>query len=175
MRIAVARALPALAVLTLFFAGCGKSDQAAAPPAPLEISESGAAQFCGMSLSEHGGPKGQIFLSDQTKPLWFASVRDVFAFLLLPETPKNVTAIYVNDMARARSWEQPEPGTWIDAKKAIYVIRSRRRSGMNTDEAVPFGSAEAARQFIQEFGGQTVGFKEMPSAYVLGDDAREGS
>ena len=104
MRFAVARAPLALAVLALLLAGCGKSDHAAAPPAPLEISESGPAQFCGMALGEHAGPKGQIFLRDQAKPLWFASVRDAFAFLLLPEMPKDIAVIYVNDMARANNW-----------------------------------------------------------------------
>jgi NosL len=104
MRFAVARAPLALAVLALLLAGCGKSDHEAAPPAPLEISESGPAQFCGMALGEHAGPKGQIFLRDQAKPLWFASVRDAFAFLLLPEMPKDIAVIYVNDMARANNW-----------------------------------------------------------------------
>ncbi len=170
----VARAPLALAAFALFLAGCGESDLAAVPPAPLEISDGGAAQFCGMALSEHAGPKGQIFLRDRAKPLWFASVRDAFAFVLLQEMPKNVAVIYVNDMARAHNWDQPEPGTWIDAKKAIYVIGSRRRSGMNTDEAVPFGSGEAARQFILEFGGRSVAFNDMPSSYIL-NDAGDGS
>jgi nitrous oxide reductase accessory protein NosL len=170
-----ARAPLLLATFALLLAGCGKADHAAAPPAPLEISESEPAQFCGMNLSEHAGPKGQIFLRDQAKPLWFASVRDAFAFVLLPEMPKNIAAIYVNDMARARNWGQPEPGTWIDAKKAVYVIGSQRRSGMNTEEAVPFGSTAAAEQFIQEFGGRTVGFNDMPSGYVLEEEAGKGS
>ena len=169
MRIVVAGTFLALAALACLLADCGKPDRAAAQPAPLEISESGPAQFCGMALSEHAGPKGQIFLRDQAKPLWFASVRDAFAFLLLPEMPKDIAIIYVNDMALAHNWDQPEPGTWIDAKKAIYVIGSGRRSGMNTDEAVPFGSADAAQQFILEFGGRTVGFNDMPSRYILND------
>ncbi len=122
-----------------------------------------------MSLTEHSGPKGQIMLRSQTKPVWFASVRDTFAYEMLPEMPKDIAVIYVTDMARARNWDQPEPGTWIDAKKAIYVIGSRRRSGMNTDEAVPFGTPDAARRFMHDFGGSMVSFDAMPHSYILAD------
>jgi hypothetical protein len=48
---------------------------------------------------DHPGPNGQIFIKGQAEPVWFASVRDTVAFTLLPEEPKDVTAIYVNDMA----------------------------------------------------------------------------
>ncbi len=61
-----------------------------------------------MSLSEHAGPKAQIFVRGLPDPYWFASVRDAFAFTMLQEMPKAITAIYVNDMARAKNWDQPE-------------------------------------------------------------------
>ena len=94
-----------------------------------------------MAVTEHPGPKGQLFLRGQDKPLWFASVRDTFAFTMLPEMPKNIAAIYVNDMGRVRNWARPEPATWVEARSAVYVIGSRHRTGMDTDEAVPFGDA----------------------------------
>jgi hypothetical protein len=52
-------------------------------PSPQEVSESSVAQFCGMSLAEHAGPKEQIVVRDQATPFWFASVRDTIAFLRL--------------------------------------------------------------------------------------------
>jgi copper chaperone NosL len=120
-----------------------------------------------MNLTEHAGPKAQIFVRDIPNPYWFASVRDAFAFTLLQETPKAFTAIYVNDMARVKNWEQPEAGAWVEAHKASYVIGSNKRSGMNTDEAIPFSDPDAARAFAVANGGRVVGFDDMPRSYVL--------
>jgi copper chaperone NosL len=151
---------------TPLLASCNR-DEAAAPPKPREVTDASVAQFCGMLLSEHGGPKAQIFIRGLPDPYWFATVRDAFAFLLLPETPKAVVASFVNDMAKVTNWDQPEPGLWIEAEKALYVIGSRRRSGMNTDEAIPFGDAAAARDFVKAEGGRIVNFADMPRDYIL--------
>ena len=86
---------------------------------------------------------------------------------MLQETPKAITAFYVNDMGRAKNWDQPEPGTWVDAHKAYYVIGSRRRGGMGGAEAVPFGVAAAAQAFANANGGRVVRFAEMPKDYIL--------
>jgi copper chaperone NosL len=154
-----------LAALSL--AACKPDKQDVALPSPREVTDASTAQFCGMALSEHSGPKGQIFVRDLPDPYWFATVRDTFAFAMLPEMPKAITAIYVSDMARAKNWDQPEPGTWIEAHQAFYVIGSRRRSGMNTDEAIPFGDDRAARRFAEVNGGRLVRFADMPSDYIL--------
>jgi copper chaperone NosL len=147
-------------------AACKPDKQAALPP-PREITNASVGQFCGMGLTEHAGPKGQIFVRDLPDPYWFATVRDAFAFAMLPEMPKAIAAIYVNDMARAQNWDQPEPGTWVEAQRASYVIGSRRRSGMETDEAIPFGDDAAARRFAAANGGRVVSFADMPRDYVL--------
>jgi copper chaperone NosL len=127
-----------------------------------------------MALAEHAGPKGQVFVRDQARPFWFASVRDTIAFLRLPEMPKNVAVVYVNDMGRARNWQQPEAGTWVDARQAVYVIGSRRRSGMDAEEAVPFGDRAAAQRFAAANGGRVVAFGDIPDDYVF-PDAGHGS
>ena len=151
----------------VFLAGCKRDDAASAAPEPREVTDASTAQFCGMALTEHGGPKGQIFIRGLKDPYWFASVRDAFAFAILPEMPKAISAIYVSDMARAKNWEQPEPGLWVEAHEAFYVIRSSRRSGMGTDEAIPFSVAAFARDFAAANGGQVVGFADMPNDYIL--------
>ena len=157
-----------LAILAApLLASCKQDRDAVAAPLPREVTDASVAQFCGMSLTEHGGPKAQIFMRGLPDPYWFATVRDAFAFLMLPETPKAVAATYVNDMARVKNWEQPEPGAWIEADQASYVIGSRRRSGMNTDEAIPFGDAAAARKFVAAEGGRIVRFADMPRDYIL--------
>jgi len=151
----------------LALASCKQDKAAAALPSPREITDASVGQFCGMALTEHAGPKGQIFVRGLLDPYWFATVRDAFAFALLPEMPKAIDAIYVNDMGRAQNWDQPEPGTWVEAHAATFVIGSRRRSGMDTGEAIPFGDAAAARRFADANGGQLVGFADMPPGYIL--------
>lgn len=136
-------------------------------PSPQEISDSSSAEFCGMLLSEHAGPKGQIFLRSSVKPLWFASIRDMIAFLRLPDMPKDVIVAYVTDMSHAPDWAHPAPGFWIDARRAFYVIGSSQLSGMNTVEVVPFSDAQAARRFSATYGGRVVSFADIPDSYVF--------
>jgi copper chaperone NosL len=164
IRLATLRTLALAAAL----AACDKTP--ANVPLPQEISESSTAQFCGMLLTEHGGPKGQVFVRDQSKPLWFASVRDTIAFLRLPEMPKDVVVVYVNDMGRARNWQRPEPGTWVDAQRALYVIGSGRTSGMGTQEAMPFAERSAAQQFAAVHGGHVVALADIPDSYIFADN-----
>lgn len=158
--------LAILLTAAFLLSACDRDAVSEAPP-PRDVTDSSVAEFCGMNLTEHPGPKAQIFVRDLPKPYWFASVRDAFAFTMLQETPKAVTAFYVNDMAKAHNWDQPEAGAWVEAHKASYVIGSRKRSGMNTDEAIPFSDATAAREFAAANGGRVVGFEDMPRNYIL--------
>ena len=163
----------AVLLLAALLAGCGKpGGEAAAPPPPREVGEGAIGHYCGMALAEHPGPKGQIFLASKPDPVWFSSVHDAFAFTLLPEEPKDIAAVYVNDMAKAKNWEQPEAGSWIDAKKAWYVIHSRIKGGMGGDEAVPFGDEAAAKAFAAANGGELVRFDAMPKAYIIPDGGK---
>lgn len=148
-------------------AACKRGDTVADAPHPREITDAATAQFCGMALTEHAGPKAQIFIRGLHDPYWFATVRDAFAFTMLQEMPKAISAIYVSDMARAKNWDQPEPGIWVEARQAYFVIGSRRRSGMGTDEAIPFSLAAAARAFADANGGRVVRFADMPRDYIL--------
>src|SRR5690606_12064550 len=102
------------------------------------------------------------------QPIWFSSVRDTIAFTRLPEEPRDITAIYVNDMARATQWEQPEPGAWVDAREAWFVIESEMRGGMGAPEAAPFSDKGAAEAFRAKHSGRVVRLAEIPDRYVLG-------
>lgn len=153
-------------ILLAAISACGKKEEASAPP-PRQIMADSVAQFCNMAVTEHPGPKGQIFVKGRPDPFWFASVRDTFAFTMLPEEPKDVTAIYVSDMAKTKDWSNPAPSDWVEARTAVFVIESRKRSGMGEAEAVPFSDAEAAKSFIAENGGRMVRFDDMPKAYIL--------
>src|SRR4051794_3341781 len=93
------------ALALAMLAACGRGEDAASAPPPREVTDASVAQFCGMDLTEHSGPKAQIFVREIPQPYWFASVRDAFAFTMLQETPKAIAAIYVSDMAKARNWD----------------------------------------------------------------------
>lgn len=148
-------------------------EQQEPPPPPAQLTREAVGHYCGMTVADHPGPKGQIFVQGRAEPLWFSSVRDTIAFTMLPEETKAIRAIYVNDMARATNWASPEANTWTDAKRAYYVIASTRRSGMNAPEAIPFSSMVAAEKFARTYGGHIVPFDGIPRDYILG--SAEGS
>ena len=127
-----------------------------------------------MLFRSHPGPKGQIFVAGEKSPIWFASARDTVAFTLLPEEPKDIVAIYVNDMGKA-DWDKPGPDTWIDARKALFVVDSRRQGAMGTAEVVPFADAGDAARFVARWGGRVVAFKDIPSDYVFGTEEGSGA
>ncbi len=151
----------------LLLPACGE-DQTAEIPLPKELTREAIGHYCNMIVQDHPGPKGQIFLSGQSDPIWFSSVRDTIAFTLLPEEAKNIAAIYVNDMSRAR-WEAPEAGTWIEAEHAWFVIGSDRRGGMGAPEAIPFSERAGADAFATRHGGEVLAFADIPADAILGE------
>jgi copper chaperone NosL len=156
-----------IAVVALTLAACNQEEAKTMPP-PVKLDAAAMGVFCGMNVLEHPGPKGQIITASRIDPYWFTSVRDTVAFTLMPDQPRDIRAIYVSDMAAAPTWDEPGATNWIDARKAFFVIESRRRGGMETDEAVPFGNRAAAETFVASNGGRIVSFDEIPKDYVLG-------
>lgn len=173
LRFALVSAMLAAALAT----GCEQRTSAVPPPPAVEVQGDATGHYCGMLLADHEGPKGQIHLASARQPVWFSSVRDTIAFTRLPEEPRDISAIYVNDMARARQWEQPEPGTWVDARQAWFVVDSDMRGGMGAPEAVPFSDPAAAETFRTAHGGRVMRLADIPDAYVLGpvDQSAAGS
>ena len=158
--------LATILLLAILLNACSKPSPTTAPSAQ-ELNRDALGYYCQMTVLDHNGPKGQIFLDDRDQPLWFTSVRDTIAFTRLPGEPKNITAIYVTDVGRA-DWDHPEPGTWIDAHDAWYVIGSDRVGGMHAPEVVPFADQQAAETFIQQHGGEIERFDAIPTDSVVG-------
>ena len=154
-----------LVLVAILIGGCSERQPVEIPP-PQELTREAVGYYCQMIVLNHNGPKGQIFLADKEQPLWFTSVRDTIAFTMLPGEPKNIAAIYVTDVGNA-SWDQPEPGTWIDARKAVYVVGSDRVGGMRAPEAVPFKTPEDAERFMQQHGGELYRFDAIPREHIL--------
>ncbi len=164
----------ALAAFALSLTSCDDNDTP--PPEARELTRDATGYYCNMIVADHRGPKGQVFLKHRDDPIWFSSARDTIAFTMLPGEPKDIAAIYVNDMARA-NWDSPEPGTWIEARTAWYVIESSRVGGMGAPEAVPFSNRAAAAAFGTAWGGRVVAFDDIPAGYVVGgaNPAAEGA
>lgn len=165
----ITRSFAALLVASFAAAGCGEQ-QSAALPAPHTLTAEAVGHYCGMGLMEHTGPKGQIILASRSTPVWFSSARDAFSYTMLDEEAKDVLAIYVSDMGKAPSWEHPGADNWIEARKALFVIESRRQGGMGAPETVPFSERAAAERFVGENGGRIVAFAEVPRDYVLSSE-----
>ncbi len=151
-------------------AGCDDKDGSAGLPPPAPLTAEAIGHFCGMELVEHPGPKGQILLRGSDRPVWFSSARDAIAFTMLAEEAKTLRAIYVSDMGRVESWDRPGAASWVEARRAHFVIGSDRRGGMGAAEAVPFSDRAAADRFAAEHGGQVLAFTQIPRDWVLGDD-----
>lgn len=167
--------ISAILAAGLALGGCNDQKAAGAPPPPHELTQAAMGHYCGMNVLEHPGPKGQIILASRLQPVWFSSARDTLSFTMLPEEAKDIRAIYVSDMGKAPSWEEPGAGNWIEARKASFVIGSRMKGGMGADEAVPFSERAAAERFASENGGRVVSFSDVPKEYVLGGAAEPGA
>jgi len=167
------RAIIAAALLVVTLAACGDSDEIVEAPAPDDLTREAIGYYCNMIVADHTGPKGQIHVEEREEPVWFSSVRDTIAFTMLPEEPKRLTAIYVNDMGRA-DWSGPANDTWIDARTAWYVIGSDKRGGMGALEIVPFSQSDAAHTFAMKNGGKVVDWAGIPESMVLVSDDEAG-
>ena len=158
--------LPLLALLVL---GACRAENVSKPE-PVVLTAEAAGHFCQMNLMEHPGPKAQVHLKDMPNPLFFSQVRDAVAYKLMPEQDGQITAIYVNDMGAAPSWEQPGTTNWIDADAAFYVTGSARQGGMGAPELIPFAADSAARAFAQANGGTVQRLNEIAPETVLTAD-----
>ncbi|WP_454674787.1 nitrous oxide reductase accessory protein NosL [Achromobacter pestifer] len=162
-RLALSLSLAALIAVT----ACGDNRGSTPPPPPQSVTQQSVGHYCGMALADHAGPKGQIFIQGRPDPVWFSSIKQVFAYTLLPEEPKAIAAIYVNDMAASGPDSAPDPSAWIDARQAFYVIEGRFIGGMGAEDAMPFSQRASADAFAQAHGGRVVTFADMPEPYVF--------
>ncbi len=167
-RVAISVVTAVVVLAAAAVAGCDRRSIEHSRPSPSEVLAEATGYYCGMRLAEHEGPKGQVYLASRSDPIWFSSVRDTIAFLRAPEEPRDIVAVYVNDMGRSASWQQPDRGAWVDARQAWFVIGSEVRGGMGVPEAVPFSEPAAAEVFRVSRGGRVVRLGEIPDDYLFG-------
>ncbi|MCG6552900.1 MAG: nitrous oxide reductase accessory protein NosL [Candidatus Magnetominusculus sp. LBB02] len=139
-------------MLILAFNGC--SPDKGGPALPVELTRKHACAVCGMILVDFPGAKGQVLYTDGKYDV-FCGTTDMFTFLFQPDSPKNIAAIFTNDMGDA-NWKT----RWIDAKKAYYVYDTKK-SGAMADPFQPFQQEEKARNFTALYGGEVLRFDNI--------------
>lgn len=166
------RLLSMIALLALI--ACKEEVAQDTSPVPLTVDAVG--HFCQMNLFEHEGPKAQAHLGGLPQmPLFFSQVRDVVAYVRLPEQSHEVLAVWVNDMgAQGASWSEPGVTNWIAADKAHYVVGSRVVGGMGAPEIIPFSDVAKADEFAALNGGQVMPLAAIPDDAVLAPVALDG-
>lgn len=135
----------------------GEGGRVQQPPVAFRADDE--CHVCGMLIARFAGPKGEAYVSRRETPLKFCSTRDLFAWLLQPETAAVVGAIYVHDMAQT-DWRHPDDTRLIDARSAWYVVGSRRRGAMGPTLA-SFARRDAAQAFADRYGGRLLRFDEI--------------
>lgn len=160
------RRVAAIVLSALMLAAC--RDEVADLPAPVAMTASAVGHYCQMNILEHSGPKAQVHLAGMAAPLFFSQVRDLIAYLRMPEQSNVVTVAYVSDMAApGATWDDPGADNWIVAADAYYVIASTVTGGMGAPETVPFSTRQAASAFAGRHGGTVMTLTEIPDTVVL--------
>ncbi|PKP73127.1 MAG: copper resistance protein CopZ [Alphaproteobacteria bacterium HGW-Alphaproteobacteria-6] len=153
----------ALAVLAL---GACKEDLAG-PPLPVTMTAAAVGHYCQMDILEHPGPKAQVHLAGLPDPLFFSQVRDAVAYQRMPEQSHAIVAIYVSDMGKAPSWDDPGAANWTAAGDAVFVVGATVPGGMGAPELVPFAEPAAAAAFAARNGGEVMTLDRVPDRIVL--------
>lgn len=161
-------------IALVLLAACKEDVVQDTSPVPLTVEAVG--HFCQMNLFEHEGPKAQAHLGGLPQmPLFFSQVRDVVAYIRLPEQTHETLAIWVNDMgAPDATWAEPGVENWISASDAVFVVGSRVVGGMGAPELVPFSDPQMAATFAKANGGQVMRLDEIPDDAVLAPVVLDG-
>ncbi len=145
-----------LLVLLLFMAACSKSDKPV-DIKPIKLDRSISCAVCGMIPVDFPGAKAQIHYKTGEVDS-FCCTQEMFTFYLQPDRPKNITAVFVNNMGKA-DWNHPERH-WISAEEAHYVLGGDVMGPMG-ETLVPFLELSDARSYVEDHGGKIVRFDDV--------------
>jgi len=152
------RLLPLLLPVLLSACGTPENEQAVSR-VPQPFADGDECHVCGMAITRFPGPKGEAFVHRSAQPLKFCSTRDLFAWLLQPETAAIVEAVYVHDMT-GNDWDRPDDARLIDARSAWYVVGHELRGAMGPTLAA-FGRRADAETFAARHGGRVLAYEEI--------------
>ena len=150
----------------VLLASCGGDSAPKAKPQAVALGSDDIGYYMQMIVADHDGPKAQLWLEDQTKPIWFVDVRDAIKFTRSAEEADNIAIIYAHDMAKNPDYRKVKD-IWVDLEDAVFVIKSRMKGGMGMPETIPFSDKNSALTFIEEHGGALVSSAEEITAEYL--------
>lgn len=140
-------------------------------PNPVDL-DGASCDACGMVISEHYGPSGQVFFAGsypegREGPAWFDSTRELFVdrFAAVDQGREPV-ATYVTDYSSVEYAIAQEgddqyisthvgDDTFVLATEAVFVVESGILGAMGP-ELLPFGSEEDGHDFADAQGGRVV-------------------
>jgi nitrous oxide reductase accessory protein NosL len=174
-RVLVAGGVAGVATL----AGCETGQTAdGEPPDPLSLAGGKQCDVCGMVISEHPGPTGQIFYREHSpdqhdNPAWFDSLKACLFPYYFEHRRLDWTAavVYVTDYSAVDYEVSDVEGqkyievataaeTFVDAEDAVFAVDSDVHGAMGPD-FVPFSDGDDAEAFVREHGGRTLSFDEI--------------
>jgi copper chaperone NosL len=143
----------------LVLVGCGPAPQTTVAHVPEPIAPGEECHVCGMIIAGFPGPKAEAYVRGVDHPLKFCSTRDLFAFLLQPETPAIVQQVFVHDMG-ATDWDHPGDTHFTDARTAWYVVDQPRPGAMGPTLA-SFRNRAQADAFVARYGGRVLRYDQI--------------
>lgn len=170
-----------LLLLLLILPACGAPTETEVHSyQPVAITDEDECAVCGMSVQNHPGPKGQLYLVGSQRPAKFCSTVDFFIYALQPEHESHIAQGYVHDMA-ATDWQQPDDAALIPVQEAWFVLGHGLPGGMGPTLAA-FRDSTAAQAFIDEHGGRMLPYRditlevlqELHQSGFIGDDHQHG-
>lgn len=151
----------------ILIVACSGTPEMVKKPDPIKLGTDEIGYYMQMIVADHAGPKAQLWLSDQSKPLWFVDVRDAILFKRTPEEADNISVIYAHDMAKNPDYNNVQD-LWVDLEQAVFVVASNRKGGMGMPETIPFSDKQFAEDFVAQHGGKVVdSMTQLRTEYLI--------
>ena len=128
---------------------------------PQDITSTMSCPTCGMYPAKYPAWQTQVIFTDNSH-VAFDGGKCMFRYLLNTKqfdpnrTSEDIAQVLVKDFLS---------GTWIDGKKAAYVVGSSVMGPMGK-ELIPFSSLSSAQAFQQQNGGSIAHYEEITMATV---------
>lgn len=145
------------------------------------MTDAASCDECGMVISNHPGPNGEIYWADadpegHDAPFWFDSLKQCFFPHYFEGTDRGqeLAAAYVTDYSavdydvstkNGESYitSHTDADAFGPAKDLDYVVESEVTGAMGPD-FVPFGDESDATAFADEYDGTVVAFADVKPA-----------
>ena len=150
-------------LILLPVSGCHRQPEPSIELIPQPIADDAECQVCGMIVNRFPGPKGELLRPGRPMQV-FCSTRDLFAYLVQPDSRTADATIYVHDMG-ATDWFAPTTEALTEARQAHYVICQPLPGAMGPTLA-PFRDLAAAEAFAARYRGRVLAFDQIDTPLI---------